>query len=179
LTREVKVVPYDSDWPRLYQLEVVRLREALGNEIVSVSHIGSTAIPGMSAKPIIDVLLEVMTISKLDDYNEVMMELGYTPKGEFGIPGRRYFSRNDSNNIRTHHVHAFQTGNMGLIRHLAFRDYMIAHPEDADKYAQLKIELAEAFQWDIDGYCDGKDSYVSEMEEKALLWYRSLKDTDK
>jgi len=171
VTREVKVVPYNSEWPRMYQQEVVRLRNVLGHQIVSAHHIGSTAMPEMSAKPIIDILLEVKDISELDDYNDDMVKLGYIPKGEYGIPGRRYFSRDDSSGVRTHHIHAFQSGNNGLERHIAFRDYMIAHPEDAREYAQLKIKLAEDFQWDIDGYCDGKDSFVSEMEKKALLWY--------
>ncbi|MFX1579883.1 MAG: GrpB family protein [Promethearchaeota archaeon] len=178
MTREVKVVPYNSDWPRLYQLEVISLRKVLGNEIVSTSHIGSTSIPGMMAKPIIDILLEVKRISKIDDYNDDMVKLGYNPRGEFGIPGRRYFSKSDSNDVRTHHVHAFQLGDIGLERHLAFRDYMIAHPKDAREYAQLKLNLVRVFQWDIDGYCKGKESYIDDMEKKALLWYRSLRDTN-
>jgi GrpB-like predicted nucleotidyltransferase (UPF0157 family) len=177
VTREVKVVPYNNDWPKMYEQEVVRLRDVLGNELLSAFHIGSTSIPGMSAKPIIDILLEVKSISRLDDYNDMMIELGYNPRGELGIPGRRYFSRNDSSGIRSHHVHAFQSGDIGLERHLAFRDYMIAHPEDAKKYARLKVDLAQEFQWDINGYCDGKDAYVSGIEQKALLWYRSLKGT--
>ena len=178
MKREVKVVPYNKDWPRLYQLEVVSLRTVLGDEIVSVHHVGSTAIPGMHAKPIIDILLEVKSVSKLDDYNEGMIELGYDPRGEYGIPGRRYFSKGKSDDIRTHHIHAFQSGDIGLERHLAFRDYMIAHPIDAREYAQLKLNLVRVFRWDIDGYCNGKDSFVTDMEEKALLWYRSLEDTD-
>ena len=179
MTREVKVVPYNGDWPGLYQLEVVRLREVLGSEIVSTSHIGSTAIPDMSAKPVIDILLEVKNISKIDDYNDEMIGLGYNPRGELGIPGRRYFSREEPVDVRTHHIHAFQSGNIGIERHLAFRDYMIAHPDDARKYAQLKTNLAQEFRWDIDGYMDGKDPFVKEMEEKALHWYRSLKDTSR
>ncbi|MFW9832826.1 MAG: GrpB family protein [Candidatus Thorarchaeota archaeon] len=177
MTREVKVVPYNNDWPRLYQLEIVSLRKVLGNEIVSASHIGSTSIPGMLAKPIIDILLEVKSISKIDDYNDDMVKLGYSPRGEYGIPDRRYFSKGDSNDVRTHHVHAFQSGNIGLERHLAFREYMITHPEDAREYAQLKLNLARVFQWDIDGYCKGKESYIDDMEKKALLWYRSLSST--
>ncbi|MFW9767329.1 MAG: GrpB family protein [Candidatus Thorarchaeota archaeon] len=177
MTREVKVVPYNNEWTKMYDLEVARLREVLGNEIVSAFHIGSTSIPGMSAKPIIDILLEVKSISKLDDYNNAMIGLGYNPRGELGIPGRRYFSKDDPSGIRSHHVHAFQSGDIGLERHLAFRDYMIVHSKDAQQYAQLKLDLAETFRWDIDGYCDGKDSFVAEMEKKALLWYRSLKNT--
>ena len=162
---------------KLYK-EIISLRKVLGDEIVATAHIGSTSIPGMMAKPIIDILLEVKRISKIDDYNDDMMKLGYNPRGEFGIPGRRYFSKSDSNDVRTHHVHAFQSGDIGLQRHLAFRDYMIVHPEDAREYAQLKLNLARVFQWDIDGYCKGKESYIDDMEKKALLWYHSLRDTN-
>ena len=177
MTREVKVVPYDNDWPRLFQLEVIRLRKALGDEIVSAYHIGSTAIPGMRAKPIIDILLEVKSISKIEDCNDVMIGLGYNPRGELGIPGRRYFSRDETVDVRTHHVHAFQKGDKNIERHIAFRDYMIAHPDAAREYDQLKTNLSRVFQWDIDGYCKGKESFVDEMEQKALLWYQSLQDT--
>ncbi|MGY5863772.1 MAG: GrpB family protein [Candidatus Thorarchaeota archaeon] len=175
MTREVKIVSYDGQWPKLYQREVTRLHNVLGREIVSAHHIGSTAIPGMSAKPIIDILLEVKSISKFDDYNDEMIGLGYNPRGELGIPGRRYFSRDEDVDVRTHHVHAFQSGNIGIERHLAFRDYMITHSDAAREYAHLKMKLARAFQWDIAGYCEGKESFVDDIEKKAILWYRSLK----
>jgi GrpB-like predicted nucleotidyltransferase (UPF0157 family) len=173
----VKVVPYDGEWPKLYQSEVARLHNVIGREIVSAHHIGSTAIPKMSAKPIIDILLEVKSISKFDDYNDEMISLGYNPRGELGIPGRRYFSRDEPVDVRTHHVHAFQSGDKGIERHLAFRDYMIAHSDAAREYAQLKKNLARAFPSDIAGYCDGKESFVDDMEKKAILWYRSFQDT--
>ena len=173
MTREVRVVPYDNNWPILFQHEVSRISEVLGKEIVSAHHIGSTSIPGMSAKPIIDILLEVKNIGKIDTYNSEMIDLGYEPRGELGLPGRRYFSREDPKDIRTHHVHAYQTDNIELERHLAFRDYMIAHPEDMAIYSELKIVLARRFQWDIDGYISGKQLYMERMEKVALEWYRS------
>ena len=174
MTREVRVVPYDDNWPVQYENEVNRLRGVLGKEIVSAHHIGSTSIPGMSAKPIIDILLEVKNIEKIDSYNNNMIALGYEPRGELGLPGRRYFSREDPKDIRTHHVHSYQTDNIELIRHLAFRDYMIAHPEDAKVYVELKIVLTRRFQWDVDGYISGKHLYMERMEKVALEWYRSL-----
>lgn len=173
MTREVKVVSYDGEWPKLYQIEVTRLQNVLGHEIVSAHHIGSTAIPGMSAKPIIDILLEVRGISKVDEYNDDMMKLGYRPRGELGIPGRRYFSRVEPVEVRTHHIHAYQSGNKSIERHLAFRDYMVVHPKDAREYAQLKMDLAKKFPLDIDGYIKGKESYVDDMEKRAIGWYRS------
>lgn len=174
MTRKVCVASYDENWSIQYYQEVIRIKGVLGKEIVSAHHIGSTSIPGMSAKPIIDLLLEVEDIVKIDSYNNEMIELGYEPRGELGIPGRRYFSREEPKDVRTHHIHSFQSGNIGLIRHLAFRDYMIAHPEDARTYSELKIVLARRFQWDIDGYISGKHQYMERMEKIAVDWYRSL-----
>jgi GrpB-like predicted nucleotidyltransferase (UPF0157 family) len=172
VTREVLVVPYNNEWPRMYQEEINRVFPVLKNEIVAMHHIGSTSIPGMWAKPIIDILLEVKAITKIDDYNKAMIDLGYEPRGELGIPGRRYFSREKPADVRTHHIHAFQTGNIGIERHLAFRDYMITHTEDARKYANLKIDLARRYPQDIDSYINGKSTFVEEMEAIAISWYK-------
>ncbi|TFH07529.1 MAG: GrpB family protein [Candidatus Thorarchaeota archaeon] len=173
MTREVRVVPYDNNWPNLFQQEVTRISNVLWREIVSVHHIGSTSIPGMSAKPIIDILLEVKDISEIDNYNNEMIALGYEPRGELGIPGRRYFSREELKDVRTHHVHTYQTDNIELERHLAFRDYMITHPDDVQVYSELKMVLARRFQWYIDGYISGKHLYMERMEKVAIEWYRS------
>ena len=86
-------------------------------------HIGSTAIPGIFAKPIIDLLLEVGNIGELDDRSSFMGELGYEAMGEFGIPGRRYDRKNNASGIRTHQVHAYESGSPEVERHIAFRDY--------------------------------------------------------
>ena len=116
-------------------------------------------------------MLEVRDISRIDQYNQQMMDLGYEPRGELGIHGRRYFSREDPKDVRTHHVHAYQTGDISLVRHLAFRDFMIAHPIDAEAYGKLKEELAEKFRDDVDGYIAGKESYVDAKEKEAVTWY--------
>jgi GrpB-like predicted nucleotidyltransferase (UPF0157 family) len=178
MTREVQVVPYDSNWPKLYEKEIVRLKEVLGKEIVAMHHIGSTSIPGCYAKPIIDILIEVRDISRIDGYNDEMIGLGYEPRGELGLPGRRYFSREEPKDVRTHHVHSYQSNNIELTRHLAFRDYMRTHPEDMKTYSELKMVLARRFPKDIDGYINGKHLYMERMEKIALEWYR-LRDTTK
>jgi GrpB-like predicted nucleotidyltransferase (UPF0157 family) len=175
MTRVIEVVPYDSSWPTKYQLEVNRLKQVLRDEIVSAHHIGSTSIPGIRAKPIIDIMFEVRDISKIDGYNQQMIDLGYEPRGELGIPGRRYFSREEPKDVRTHHLHVYQTGDTSLIRHIAFRDFMIAHPVDADAYARLKEELAEKFHDDVDEYIAGKGSFVDAKEKEAIAWYQSRK----
>ncbi len=172
MVREVVVVPYNVNWPVQYEAEALRIQGVLGAEILSIHHIGSTSIPGMWAKPIIDILLEVRDIAKIDEYEVAMVNLGYQPRGELGIPGRRYFSREEPVDVRTHHIHAYQSGNTGIERHLAFRNYMIAHPNEAQEYANLKRELARRYPLDIDAYIEGKENFVGEMESKAISWYR-------
>lgn len=169
----VNVVPYDPAWPRMFQQESGVLSSALGSEMVAIHHIGSTAIPGISAKPIIDVLVDVADIEKIDRLNPEMERLGYVPHGEFGIPGRRYLTK-DCGSTRTHHVHIFQTGDPEIARHLAFRDYLIAQPDEAQAYSRVKEELARQFPNDRDAYQDGKDAFIKEMDRRAGEWTLQL-----
>jgi len=170
--RRVEVVAHSQGWAAEFRADARRLRDALGDEVVAVNHVGSTAIPGISAKPIIDILLEVREVERLDVLGPEMSGLGYEARGEFGIPGRRFFVKN-AGLRRTHHIHAFATGTPELERHLAFRDYMISHPENARAYGRLKEGLAREFPTDIEAYMDGKDAFIKEMEREALAWRRS------
>jgi len=136
-------------------------------------HIGSTAIPGAWAKPIIDILLVVSDLASLDGRDEDMIALGYLPKGENGITGRRYY-RKGTDDVHTHHVHAFPVGHPDIARHLTFRDYMCAHPDDARAYSDLKRSLAAQFSEDVDRYVAGKDAFIREMDRRALAWRRSI-----
>ncbi len=169
--RKVEVVPHSPGWTEKFRAEAERLRAMLGEEVVAVHHIGSTAIPGISAKPIIDILLEVREVERLDDLGPEMAGLGYEARGEFGIPERRFFVKS-AGSRRTHHIHAFATGNPELERHLAFRDFMISHPENARAYSRLKESLAKEAT-DIEGYMEGKDAFIKEMERRALAWSRA------
>ena len=90
--------------------------------------------------------------------------------GEFGIAGRRYFRRDNADGDRTHQVHTFQSGSPHIQRHLAFRDFMRAHPKLANQYADLKRSLAEAHPHDMVAYMGGKDAFIKKMEAKALTW---------
>lgn len=170
----VEVVPHDRNWRSAFEMESQQIALALSDNPIVVHHIGSTSIPNIYAKPIIDILLEVKDIGKLGDRSSQLEALGYEAMGEFGIPGRRYFRKNDGTGRRTHQIHAFEVGSPHVERHLAFRDYMTAHPEDAQKYSQLKRELAQRYPNDIIGYMDGKDGFIKEMELKALAWRSSL-----
>ncbi|MFB7640884.1 GrpB family protein [Peribacillus butanolivorans] len=100
-----------------------------------------------------------------------MVAIGYRPKGENGIVGRRYFQKGENN--RTHHVHIYEFGNPQVERHIAFRDYLRMHSYDTKKYGDLKEALAQCFHYDIESYIKGKERLVLEINQKALEWYRS------
>jgi GrpB-like predicted nucleotidyltransferase (UPF0157 family) len=166
----IRVVPHDASWARSFDTEARRIADAVGDVVVRLHHIGSTAITGIRAKPIIDILMEVSELSELDRRTSQLEALGYEAMGEFGSPGRRYFRREDQAGTRTHQVHAFLAGSDGVDRHLAFRDYMIAYPQVAQLYGELKQRLAEQFPNDIHAYMDGKDSFIKDHQAKALSW---------
>jgi GrpB-like predicted nucleotidyltransferase (UPF0157 family) len=164
--RKVEVVPYDPAWPQLYQAEAAGLAVLLGEELVEIHHIGSTSVPGLAAKPIVDILPVVRDIERVDDLNDLLLAAGYVPKGENGIPGRRFFTK-DVAGVRRMHVHAFMAGHPEIARHLNFVAYLRAHPADAAAYADLKAELARRFPNDTVGYTDAKSEFIRAIDAQA------------
>jgi len=171
MVRKIIVVPYNPDWPNLYSIEARKIAAVLAGEMMTIRHIGSTAVPGIKAKPIIDFLIEVHNIERVDEFKDAMMELRYEPRGENGIPGRRYFIKN-TEGVRTHHVHIYQTGHPNIERHVDFRDYMRTHPEEAKAYSFLKEELVQRFREDSLQYTEGKGTFIREIDRRAAVWKR-------
>ncbi|NMM51766.1 GrpB family protein [Paenibacillus aquistagni] len=173
--RNIVVTDYDEHWVSLFEQEAAILRDIFKDELLDIHHIGSTSVPRLKAKPIIDILPVVKDIARVDDYNESMINIDYEPMHEFGIQGRRYFRKGGIN--RTHQLHVFQFDNTYEIeRHLAVRDYLRTHQEDMIAYGDLKEQLAALHPADIEGYCDGKDEFVKALEKRALEWKRGLTD---
>lgn len=170
--RKVEVLPFDPLWVSKFEEEAVNLREIFGSEIIRIHHIGSTSVPELMAKPIIDVMLVVKDIYRVDEYNEKLICRGYETKGENGIPGRRYFTKGGYK--RTHHIHIYALGDSQVQRHLAFRDYLRTHPNVAKKYGDLKAELAIRFPNDISSYINGKEELGLEIDKKATEWAKSI-----
>ncbi|MFC9444892.1 GrpB family protein [Bacillus cereus] len=166
--RKIVVVPHENHWSEKFQMEAERLKTAMP-ETVKIHHIGSTSVPGLAAKPIIDMIMEVESIERVDRWNERFIELGYIVKGENGISGRRFFIHGTEEK-RSYHLHVFEKGNPEIVRHLAFRDYMMAHCEEAEAYATLKKELAEKYTFDGTLYTEGKNEFVRSVDEKAKEW---------
>ena len=167
--RKVEVKPYDEQWGSMFEEETRKLYGIFGGEMIDIHHIGSTSVSGLHAKPIIDMMPVVKDIHRMNDYNTAMIAIGYEPKGENGIAGRRYFQK--GGDYRTHHVHMYALGHSEIKRHLAFRDYLRAHPEVAQEYGSLKEKLSQRFPYDIESYIKGKELLVSEINQKAIAWY--------
>jgi GrpB-like predicted nucleotidyltransferase (UPF0157 family) len=167
---KVEVVPHNPLWRDAFEEEAKHVAAALGDTVAAIHHIGSTAIPKIYAKPVVDLLVEVRDITEVDGRSSAMASFGYDVMGEYGIPGRRYFRKDNQEGIRTHHIHAFEAGSAEVTRHLAFRDYMIAHPEDAQRYSELKRKLAKEHPQSIDRYMDGKEGFIKEIDRRAAQW---------
>lgn len=164
MKRKIEVVTYNPEWPEMFELEAELIKQVLGSNCVTIHHIGSTSVPGLSAKPIIDILPVVKNILEVDKAAKAMEDLGYEVKGEFGIAFRRFFQK--GKNIRTHNVHVYEEGDPEINRYLKFRDWMRSHEDEAQAYANLKIELAAKFPEDILQYCNGKDAFVAKIDIK-------------
>ena len=170
MSQHITVVNYDPEWPSKYVQERDYITEILKDNCISVYHIGSTSVPGLAAKPIIDIMVGVRSLERVDTVAEKFSDIGYEYLGEFGIAGRRYLRKGGDE--RTHQIHIFQADDWNNIgRHLAFRDYMRTHEKERNQYAKIKKDLAQKFPYDIEGYCDGKENFVREMENCALAQY--------
>ena len=167
--QKVEVIDYQESWIDMYNAEADALKNSTRFLNPDIHHIGSTSVSGLSAKPIIDILIEVDDVGCLDDHVKCLEAIGYHARGENGIPGRRYFEKGGDN--RTHQIHAFNRDSFGAMRHLAFRDYLSSHPRVAHEYALLKKQVAETCNNDIDRYCEGKARFVKKHEEIAIEWY--------
>jgi len=165
---KVRLTEYDENWVRMYEDETRLFKNIFGEEILNFEHFGSTSVPGMKAKPIIDMMCIVRDIDAIDEFNEQMHALGYDVAGEWGIPGRRLFRKGGEN--RTHHIHVYQFDNPQIQRHLIFRDYLRTHRDEVERYKNKKEELARLYN-DTGYYSKAKKPFIEEMERRALQWY--------
>ncbi len=167
----IEVIPYDRKWPVYYEQEIELIKPIFSENFLKAHHIGSTAVPNLAAKPTIDILIEVKDIFSVDQLNPQLQAQGYAALGDYAIKGRRLFIKGKEK--RTHHIHVFQSDNQEIIRHLYFRDYLIAHSDIAKEYGELKTQLAEKYHNDRQAYLSGKDQYVKELEKKAIAWFKN------
>ena len=164
----VIIVEYDPRWPVLYEEERERLLAAGGDLLVAIEHIGSTAVPGLGGKPIIDIMPAVRSLADAERCIEPLESIGYEYVPEYNelIPERRYFHKGPED-ARTFHLHVVELTSEFWETHLLFRDWLRTHPEDAQEYYRLKKELAARFGRDREGFTDAKTPFIESVVARA------------
>jgi GrpB-like predicted nucleotidyltransferase (UPF0157 family) len=161
----VHLVPYDPTWPLAFEAEAERIERACAGLVIRLEHVGSTSVPGLSAKPIIDILAGRPPQAKVAPYVAALKQAGYEHKGPYGIPGREYFRRGTP---RSHHVHLVSWSSTLWHEHLLFRDHLRAHPDVARAYEALKRDLAGSAMERSD-YTDAKGPFIRSVLREAAL----------
>lgn len=167
-TRSYAITPYDPAWPVRYEAESARIRVLLGEQVVLLEHVGSTSVPGLAAKPVVDMQLSVRSMVPRSEYVDPLVRLGYRWALDPWTDEHEFFSR-DEDGERAFQIHVCAAGGEWERRHLAFRDWLRSHPDDAAAYERLKRELADRHPRDIYGYIDGKAAYIREIEARAVV----------
>jgi GrpB-like predicted nucleotidyltransferase (UPF0157 family) len=170
----VELAAPDAGWPECFEKIAAQLQQAVG-DTVSLHHIGSTSIPGIKAKPIIDILGVADDIKAFEAKKPELEKLGFHWKGEFGIEGRAYcVLYSDATHAESLvHFHTFQKGAHRVERHFAFRDFMRTFPEKAKEYEARKIELGHLYCHDRKQYSDAKEEFIEKVMKEALAWKRN------
>lgn len=173
---EVVVIDYDPAWPQLFVTEADALRPAFGAALITLEHIGSTSVPDLPAKPVIDIQAVVRTLAEAQAAASALAEIGWE-QGVFDLdPERRlYFKKNTAEGVRTHQLHVYQADHPAAADHVLFRDYLRAHPDEAKRYVDLKRRLAETHRRDRIAYSAAKDEYVAAVLAKAREQRRWMK----
>jgi GrpB-like predicted nucleotidyltransferase (UPF0157 family) len=161
----IVVVAYDPAWPDVFELIRTQLAAALGDIALAIEHVGSTSVPGLAAKPIIDIDMVIASDTHLPAAIRRLAEIGYIYEGDLGIPGRHAFRPPEG--LPKHHPYLCAADNPELKRHLAFRDHLRSNPGAVLAYADLKRDLAERFGFDRDGYSVAKTGFVEEVLRRA------------
>jgi GrpB-like predicted nucleotidyltransferase (UPF0157 family) len=173
----VRIVDHDRAWPGMAEQELRRIEAAVGDVAVRLEHVGSTAVPGLAAKPIIDLQLSVTAMEPRALYVAPLERLGYLFAPAPESPDHHFFAK-PPERPRTHHLHVCPAGGEHELRHVAVRDFLRSHPGEAASYAALKRAVVARHPQDRLAYIDGKDEYVTALEQRAVAWARRRRPGD-
>ena len=173
LSLSIVIADYDPRWPAMYTEESARVHDAIGEWLVGIEHVGSTSVPGLAAKPTVDIMPGLRSLGDSPHIVEPLQRLGYRyyPEHETVMPERRYFALpagDEHRGRRRFQLHIVETTSAFWRRHLAFRDHLRAHPETAAEYAALKRRLAAEYGSDRVGYTGAKTEFITRIESLAL-----------
>ena len=162
----VIIEDYDPRWPQLFEMLRSPIAAVLDGLAISIEHVGSTAVPGLAAKPVIDIDVLLKSSTELAVVIRKLTDLGYEHRGDLGVNGREAFRANSA--VVQHHLYVCPLGSLEFERHIAFRNYLRAHPADANAYALLKRRLARKFGSDREGYNEAKTEFVQRILRRTL-----------
>lgn len=164
--RTIIVEPYNPIWAKEFERIKEELLPAIGDDVISIEHVGSTSVMGLWAKPIIDIDI-VICDGKLPVITDKLVSIGYFHEGDLGVTGREAFGYNEDEkaHLMKHHLYVCHQDNPELRQHLALRDFLRNSPEYREKYSNIKIEMAKKYPHDIDSYIKGKEPVIMEILE--------------
>ncbi len=163
VTKHVAVQAYDEAWEQNFSDIKAEIQDALGELVVSIEHVGSTSVQGLSAKPIIDIDIVIKDYSLFDDVVSRLSDIGYQHEGDLGISGREAFKYDRKDHLQNHHLYVCPQDSTELKRHIAFRDFLRSHPEAVSEYSRIKEEGAVLYPYDIDKYIEYKSPFVERI----------------
>ena len=167
--RNIVVVPYDENWKQWFEKIAEEVSAALGELALSIEHVGSTSVPGLAAKPIIDIDVVIEDETRLPAVVSALAKIEYQYEGNLGIPGREAFGYEGKTHLMEHHLYVCPKDSPELRRHLSFRDYLREHPESVLEYSRIKKEAAQLFPHDIDGYINHKGTVIEKIYKEIGL----------
>ena len=169
MAKHVVVEPYNEAWKQDFLDIKAELEPALGELALTIEHVGSTSVPGLAAKPIIDIDVVMEDYSKLQAVVDALAAIGYTHEGDQGIPGREAFKYDGKEHLRKHHLYVCPEDSAELRRHITFRDYLRSHPETVREYSRVKEEGAKLYPYDIDRYIEHKSPFIEGVYKEIGL----------
>jgi GrpB-like predicted nucleotidyltransferase (UPF0157 family) len=167
--RHIIVQPYDEMWKQDFISISNEIRDALGELALRIEHVGSTSVPGLSAKPVIDIDVVIRDDSMLEEVVSRLAKIGYQHEGNLGIAGREAFGYEGKEHLKEHHLYVCPEDSPELKRHIAFRDYLRSHPDAVQEYSRIKEEAASLYPYDIDQYIGHKSPVIEKIYKEIGL----------
>jgi Uncharacterized conserved protein len=166
MLRTIVVVPYDEKWVKEFNKIRDEIMPVISNDIISIEHVGSTSVPELWAKPIIDMNI-IVEEDKLSIVIEKLAAIGYIHEGNLGIEGREAFKYTDKPHLMQHHLYVCPKDSAEHKRQVIFRDYLRSHPQERENYSEIKIEMSQKYPHDINSYIKGKEPVVMAIYQKC------------
>jgi GrpB-like predicted nucleotidyltransferase (UPF0157 family) len=163
----MRVEPYNPEWKNEFQKIKEMITSCIGDLVICVEHIGSTAIEGLPSKPIIDIDVVMDSYEVFPSVKDRLSKIGFEHEGNLGVEGREAFRRTFIDDFMAYHMYVCPRNGKGHIEHMIFRDYLRNHKEEMQAYGQLKMKLAEQYRTDINSYANGKCDFVKNILQKA------------